>query len=627
MKKPISILKTYFETGDKPTQQQFEDFIDSYIHKDDGFVITSTEQITSGFQINFSDGTHIVIPVFVLEEQQPSFIIGLQDFITNTNNFISNLQLTDNNFSNQNLQDLTNLLSFFNQFQNYSGEILTITKTFNQTVTGDSTAGEIVDAYFEEIVIEKGQLLTLNYIEADLSDGNHAKKRIQAVFALPSGVYGSGTANEGNIYADSYLVCKVKQPDTYEVILNRPFKSFGIGRLPENGDEFDVINQKQFNEQVFDHANAVNAATRSLRSMLIDPNERDFEPIKFEDKFADIDFSGQGTNIVNTSYKVLSINRPDANGFSSILTCSQDEGSTVDKIVIGFFGEPSSGIRPALKFISGLSGANTVFYIATKENIKLENDGESTTDEIEFYSEFNYDGNGKYSGFFLINNVQFNFENPDTIETLNDQNATFSLNIFSIGQNFDFPATYILNYFSYILKVNRKFWLNESEQENYFFTEDYSLRVYKGKKVNIENKFGRFYYKNQLKKFKGENKSMIVDDLLNNSKNKLPRVYKCNLTRAKNGTLVPTFVKNELGEEVVFEFEDPLNQKIITGKLKQAFPDVRTHLICSSLNVKGNVMPIAINYKDKNSFTLTSNVIFPIEETNVWIKIEIEPEF
>jgi hypothetical protein len=37
---PRNILKTYFETGDVPTQEQFKDLIDSYIHQtDDGLTL------------------------------------------------------------------------------------------------------------------------------------------------------------------------------------------------------------------------------------------------------------------------------------------------------------------------------------------------------------------------------------------------------------------------------------------------------------------------------------------------------------------------------------------------------------------------------------------------------------
>jgi hypothetical protein len=46
---PRSILKTYFETGDKPTQEQFSNLIDSYIHQtDDGLTLTGIGAIPDG---------------------------------------------------------------------------------------------------------------------------------------------------------------------------------------------------------------------------------------------------------------------------------------------------------------------------------------------------------------------------------------------------------------------------------------------------------------------------------------------------------------------------------------------------------------------------------------------------
>ena len=36
MKRTLAELKTFFETGDKPTQQEFYDWLDSFVHKDEG---------------------------------------------------------------------------------------------------------------------------------------------------------------------------------------------------------------------------------------------------------------------------------------------------------------------------------------------------------------------------------------------------------------------------------------------------------------------------------------------------------------------------------------------------------------------------------------------------------------
>ena len=35
MKQTLETLKSYFETGDKPTQEEYENVLDSLVHKDD----------------------------------------------------------------------------------------------------------------------------------------------------------------------------------------------------------------------------------------------------------------------------------------------------------------------------------------------------------------------------------------------------------------------------------------------------------------------------------------------------------------------------------------------------------------------------------------------------------------
>jgi len=62
MKQPKEKLKSYFETGDKPTENQFCDLIDSFFHLDSGVIITNiTEDDGVGVTISFSDGTSIDI--------------------------------------------------------------------------------------------------------------------------------------------------------------------------------------------------------------------------------------------------------------------------------------------------------------------------------------------------------------------------------------------------------------------------------------------------------------------------------------------------------------------------------------------------------------------------------------
>jgi len=62
MKQPKEKLKTYFNTGDKPTEQQFCDLIDSYHHIDSGLIVTNVATNTDGDQkITFSNGVSIEV--------------------------------------------------------------------------------------------------------------------------------------------------------------------------------------------------------------------------------------------------------------------------------------------------------------------------------------------------------------------------------------------------------------------------------------------------------------------------------------------------------------------------------------------------------------------------------------
>ena len=62
MKKGIETLKSYFETGDIPTQAHFEDLIDSLRHLDDGQTITNVNTDAEGIvSITLSDGNVITI--------------------------------------------------------------------------------------------------------------------------------------------------------------------------------------------------------------------------------------------------------------------------------------------------------------------------------------------------------------------------------------------------------------------------------------------------------------------------------------------------------------------------------------------------------------------------------------
>ncbi len=77
MKKSKSVLKTYFQTGDKPTQKQFEDLIDSLVHQDDEtrIFISDVKTDTQGnVTVNLSNGGKLSIQKPITEDKQDNKI-------------------------------------------------------------------------------------------------------------------------------------------------------------------------------------------------------------------------------------------------------------------------------------------------------------------------------------------------------------------------------------------------------------------------------------------------------------------------------------------------------------------------------------------------------------------------
>ena len=98
--KTIAVLKTYFETGDRPTEGQFADLIDSFIHKQSGAVIVSKsyDENTGEFSLGFSDNT--VISFTIPLSAGIDFINGLQDALDNKVDKIAGKGLSSNDYTN-----------------------------------------------------------------------------------------------------------------------------------------------------------------------------------------------------------------------------------------------------------------------------------------------------------------------------------------------------------------------------------------------------------------------------------------------------------------------------------------------------------------------------------------------
>lgn len=195
MKKTIQELRTYFETGDRPTQGQFWDWLDSFIHKDEGFVISAAENTSEGFKITFSNGNVVVIPtVEIPESQEMEYINGLVGFVDGVNEFIATLQLTDNNFSNQYLQEVQQATLFIENFVNN-----TILGTYFFDNTGtilgfDKTVDDAL-SMMQETTFSGVTLLRLSWSKYD-NEGQQGFTQYETTLALQAGTYGGGVDSD-----------------------------------------------------------------------------------------------------------------------------------------------------------------------------------------------------------------------------------------------------------------------------------------------------------------------------------------------------------------------------------------------------------------------------------------------
>ena len=96
MKKSLEVIKSWFETGDIPTQQQFYDTWDSFYHKDSGQIITQKTTNSEGdIRFVFADGEEVLIEKYIPSSSQPiTYIEGLQEAIALIDTKIKDLEDT-----------------------------------------------------------------------------------------------------------------------------------------------------------------------------------------------------------------------------------------------------------------------------------------------------------------------------------------------------------------------------------------------------------------------------------------------------------------------------------------------------------------------------------------------------
>ncbi|GGG28921.1 hypothetical protein GCM10011344_32200 [Dokdonia pacifica] len=153
MKASITTLKSMFQRGDKPTEKDFEDLIDSFLHKDEGTAIKSINLDASGNLVfDFSDGTKEVIKQ--LPDEIPiSSIVGLQNELNSKITNDAGRQLSSEDFTPALKLKLEGLENYEHPPTHRIDEIEDlqpsldgkVSTTANETIAGQKVFSEIVE--------------------------------------------------------------------------------------------------------------------------------------------------------------------------------------------------------------------------------------------------------------------------------------------------------------------------------------------------------------------------------------------------------------------------------------------------------------------------------------------------
>lgn len=163
MKQPLQIIKTWFETGDRPTEQQFHDVWDSFHHKDNGeILIEKTINEAGDVRFKFTDGEIITIKKFVSDISKPmTYIDGLIDSLNSLQTNIITIQsgkvdkidgkeLSTNDYTDIDKQKLSELNPIaFGVISDKEGNKLAATKQSDSFLI----EGAVVDSENKKIII------------------------------------------------------------------------------------------------------------------------------------------------------------------------------------------------------------------------------------------------------------------------------------------------------------------------------------------------------------------------------------------------------------------------------------------------------------------------------------------
>lgn len=271
MKTSLDILKSWFQTGDKPTENQFKNLIDSFYHKDDGTIITDYEVSNNGnVSFKLSDGTVTKIERFVLPNTMPlNFINGLVETLNNKVNKETGKQLSDENFSLELKQKLTSLKNYvhpeFHQITEIEG-LQTALETKIDVIDGKQLSDENFSAE------EKKKLATLeNYVASD-------SKPISYIEELEDTL---NTINQQITEKVDIVDGKQLSDENFSIEEKEKLASFDIATFSSISDGENTINAKGQADQLTFEGVTVDPLTNTIK---IESESSGLEKITEDDK-------------------------------------------------------------------------------------------------------------------------------------------------------------------------------------------------------------------------------------------------------------------------------------------------------------------------------------------------------
>ena len=165
-KKTIAVLKGYFVTGARPTELQFADFIDSFVHKDNaGITVTekSFNEVTGLLYFAFSDGS--TLSATIPQSADIGFINGLQEALDLKVNKVAGKSLTSNDYSNDEKAKVTAAVV---HEQNADAHVSTLKDFIWSNKLSEWVAGEtIINSGKPTYRVSGNKILKLNILSAE----------------------------------------------------------------------------------------------------------------------------------------------------------------------------------------------------------------------------------------------------------------------------------------------------------------------------------------------------------------------------------------------------------------------------------------------------------------------------